>query len=271
VSFRDDIGIIALSKDSLDGLLSNLASGDGYVISRRHPIPEVIAFIKDWVGDVDKSHRIPKSEIPRYLPTPLRAIYHEFGNYPPRRGRKRMARYAFPLFSVQDYLLPLSRIRRQGDRITFLAENQGVFYCTTQVNADDPAVQVHWSGNAEYDVATGEPFDICCKRLSQFLTTFCLQEVALGSPHVCCVDGNSTEITSICVRRCKRIWINGPYIDRAYEYSYYLCDNRVIVFRWGTQFWLCANDWRYLDLIDPSLELTPISGKLPADLSAVRH
>ncbi len=233
------------------------------MILKRDPITDVVTFIKNWVGDVRKTHRIPKSQIARKIPAPLKELYHHFGNYPPRKGRKLQAKYGVPLFSTQDYLFPLSRIKTDRDRFTFLAENQGVFYCTTECDAEDPPVQVHWSGSPDYNDATGEPFDVCCKRLSQFLATFCLQEIALGSRHVCAVSGNNLDASDICVKRYKRLWMNGPYVDCQSKYSFYLCSDRLILFRWGAEFLLCANDHQYADLIAPSLKLIEITGKLP--------
>ena len=221
-----------------------------HMIAKRDPIPELISFVKSWVGDINSTHRIPKSQIPRSIPTPLREIYHQFGGYPPKKGRKPEAKYGVPLFSTQDYLIPLDRLRISNGQIAFIAENQGVFSCTTVPNETDPPVWVDWPDESVYQ--------ICELRLSKFLTTFCLQEVALSSPLLATIDTPVGNVRDALTRRPKVLW-RSKYIDDEVDYAFHICDGRLLLFQMGALLWACSTDDNYLELIKPGIAITDMS------------
>jgi hypothetical protein len=148
------------------------------MIPRDNPIPVLLEFIATWVPDLLPEHRVAASEIPGFVPAPLRAVYEFAGNWPvPNNEQSRAPSWIPGLFGPQDQLLPLDQLVVNGDRFTFIHENQGVWSCETQINEADPPV---FSDASALD-GSDEGMREVCPSLSHFMTTFCLHELLFGS------------------------------------------------------------------------------------------
>lgn len=102
------------------------------------------------------------------LPLPLKYLYSFVEKYPARNGR---------FFNTQDGLYLNPGIYQ--DRLLFIAENQGVWHCGTEIEGNDPPV---WVIENEKDAA----WQFVCNSLSRFLVTFILRESIFGSQYLYC-------------------------------------------------------------------------------------
>jgi hypothetical protein len=218
-------------------------SAHAQVIARERPIPDLLHFISTWVPDLSAKHRIPPSSIPFFVPPPLRAIYELAGNWPvPYAEQLRPPKLVPGLFGTQDCLLPVDQLVVEGNRFTFVHENQGVWSCETLINEADPPVFSDSSKIDDFDKTMRE----VCPCVSHFLTTFCLRELAFGSQNLLCVDSEPKRPDELVNCEVQPLWLDGRYAYERAKYSFFLCDRELIIMCTdsGTlgDFWIAYND-----------------------------
>ncbi len=208
------------------------------MIPRNEPIPALLKLIADWVPHLHAKHRMNATDIPPFVPPPLRAIYELAGNYPvPFNEQWRRPNWIAGLFSSQDQLLPPDQLKVDRDRFRFIHENQGVWYCDTVANESDPPV---FSDSLAYEHGDTE-FREICPTLSHFLTTFCLQEIVFGSQHLFCVDSEVESPADLIAGDLSDVWVNGIYVFGEPTHSFYLHNSKLFVMETGG-YWLATND-----------------------------
>jgi hypothetical protein len=138
-------------------------------------------------------------------------------------------------------LLPVDQLVVNGDRFTFIRENQGVWSCETLINDADPPVFSDASSPDGNDEGTRE----VCPSLSHFLTTFCLHELVFGSWNLFCVDSEPQSPTELVEGDVQPLWLNGMYAYKGATYSFYLRDRDLMIMQtgWGSpsEYWLAYN------------------------------
>jgi hypothetical protein len=97
-------------------------SANMQTIPHENPIPSLIDFIESWCGPPKPEYRIADTEIPDFVPDPLRAIYASLGNWPARK-QNPPPHPVKGLLQIQDWLYPVDRLKIQDDRFAFLIEN----------------------------------------------------------------------------------------------------------------------------------------------------
>jgi hypothetical protein len=225
------------------------------MIPRDNPIPALLEFIGAWVSDLSPRHRIDAGSVPAFVPPPLRAIYEFAGNYPlPHTKQWRRPKWAVGLFGPQDQLPPPDQLQVAGGRFRFIHENQGVWWCETLADEHDPPVFSDCLAWQHGDQGMRE----MCSRLSHFLTTFCLQELAFGARHLFCVDSEVAGPSELVRQRPSRVWVNGVYAYKEPTHSFYLCDHGLLVMRAHGDFWLAYNAERCASLISNAHDIRRI-------------
>jgi len=225
------------------------------VIPHDNPIPALLEFIGSWVPDLSSQHRMAAASIPDFIPPPLRAIYEFAGNYPiPNAEQWRRPNWIYGLFGPQDQLLPVDQLKVIDGRIRFIHENQGVWYCETLTNHEDPPVYSDSLAHGHGD----DKFREVCSLLSHFLTTFCLQEVFFGSQNLFCLDSEVAAPEDLVTENLIDIWINGVYAYNEPTHSFYLCGHGLFIMDTGGSFWLACNDDRHASLISKSVDVRRI-------------
>ena len=212
------------------------------MIPRDNPISGLLSFISSWVPDLSARHSIDGSLIPSFVPPPLRSIYELAGNYPvPYSQQWRKPRWVPGLFGTQDMLLPLDQLVLKKDRFAFIRENQSVWTCETLANEADPPV---FSDASAMDGSSGEAMREVSPSLSHFLTTFCLHELAFGSQNLYCVDTEGNRPSEFVRGEIQDLWLDGMYAYKGVTYSFFLCDNDVMIMHTpmgDDTFWLAYN------------------------------
>lgn len=215
------------------------------MITRESPVPGLLKLIAEWVPDLQPRHRVLPSDIPSFVPAPLRAIYELAGNYPvPFTEQWRRPNWMAGLFGIQDQLLPIDQLEVVGGRFRFIHENQGVWHCETLTNESDPPV---YSDSRAYEYGDNE-FREVCPTLSHFLTTYCLQELVFGSQYLLCVDSEVEAPGDLVVDSLCEVWVKGLYVYGEPTHSFYLCHGKLFVMETGS-YWLATNDESQLTLI----------------------
>ncbi len=226
-------------------------------ISNDNPIPELLEFIDAWVADLTPDHRMESSAIPDFIPTPLRLVYEFTGNYPvPNDQQWRAPNWQCGLFGPQDQLLPIDQLEQNGSRFRFIDENQGVWSCETECDADDPPV---FCDSTAYD--HGEPegtMRIVCSSLSHFLTTFCLQEVFFGTHNLFFIDSDVASPQQLVTSDVAPLWVDGRYVWAQPTHSFYTCERGILIMDIGGSFWLAYNDRRFAEFINSSNDVRRI-------------
>jgi len=206
-----------------------------------------------WVPDLRPAHGIDAALLPSFIPPPLRAIYELAGNYPVHYTEQWRRPYWTPgLFGTQDQLLPPDQLEINDGRFRFIHENQGVWWCETLIDHNDPPVYANIDDNRAHEV---------CSTLSNFLTTFCLQELVFGAKRLFAADSGLAAIGDLTLEAPKEIWDNGVYVWSGLTnltYSYYLCGGRLMVMDSGDDYWLAYNDESAASLINPTADIWPI-------------
>ncbi|HEX7379019.1 MAG TPA: hypothetical protein VF278_17995 [Pirellulales bacterium] len=128
----------------------------------------------------------------------------------------------------------------QGDRFTFIHENQGVWSCETLADVIDPPV---YSDAIAYEPGEREgTMREVCPRLSHFLVTYCLHEIVLGSRNLLCVESTVAEPASLATAKCDPIWLNGWFVFGRPTHSFYLCGDSLLIMDTGGDYWLAYNE-----------------------------
>lgn len=212
---------------------------DVSMIPSDNPIPALLEFIPLWISDLSACHRVDPSVIPSFVPKPLRAIYELTGNWPvPFAKQWRAPNWVPGLLGLQDQLLPLDQLHVEGDRFTFVHENQGVWSCETIANEEDPPV---YSDSLSFQTGTNEMQEVCSK-LSHFMTTYCLQELTFRSQFLFSVDDDVQSPADLVTAELLDFWPDGVYVYREPTHSFYICDRRLMVMNAGEGYWIAYND-----------------------------
>ena len=212
------------------------------MIPRSRPIPALLDLTAAWVPDLSPKHGIGASLIPEFVPPPLRSVYELTGNWPvPYAEQWQPPQWVPGLFGTQDHLLPLDQLVVNGNRLTFIHENQGVWSCETLVDGHDPPVFSDASGiDGDY-----EGMREVCPSLAHFLTTFCLRELAFGSRHLFCVDSEPKHPGELVKAPLTDLWIDGMYAFKGAKHSFYLCDRDLMIMDAGMgttcDYWIAYN------------------------------
>ena len=207
-----------------------------------------------WVPDLSPMHRIEASLIPRFIPPPLRSIYEIAGNWPvPFTEQWRRPNWTPGLFGTQDQLLPMDKLKANGERFTFLHENQ-VWSCETLFDKEDPPV---YSDSLAFEGGDDNMREVCSS-LSHFLTTFCLQELAFGSRNLFCIDSEIRAPEDLVTGDLESVWVKGVYVFKEPTHSFYLCDSRLIVMDTGGGYWIAYNEAASSELVNKSLKIRRI-------------
>ena len=162
------------------------------------------------------------------------------------------------LFGPQDQLLPLDQLVVNGDRFTFIHENQGVWSCETQINEADPPV---FSDASAFD-GSDEGMREVCPSLSHFLTTFCLHELVFGSKNLYCVDTEPESPGELVNGAVERLWIDGMYAYKGAKYSFFLCGGDLMIMSTGMwspgNYWIASNNDECSELLSTKHEIRRI-------------
>lgn len=198
------------------------------LIPETDPIPTLLQLIQDWKPDLSAQHRLSPSAIPEFVPPPLRSIYELAGDYPiPHARQWRRPDWVSGLFANQDRLEPPDRLELQEGRFTFIWENQGVWSCQTLGYEDDPPVFA--------DERTEGEFEEVCTSLSQFLTTFCLQELVFGAEIVLYAE-DVVDPRDLVRADLEEIWLEGKYVFPIRVQSFYRAGDVLIMWVDGMYF-----------------------------------
>jgi hypothetical protein len=195
-------------------------------------------FLTNWYSDYDDSYGVPVEEIPIYLPKALRELYAFAGRW--RDGSDGHLENSPEIFQHQDCLLSVEQLRRDGDRIIFLDENQSCWDCQVEANNDNSPVYCNqcmlWDDNAK-------GYIIINNSLYHFLKSFCLQEVVFGCKNLYAIGEEIDNIQELFDRPIEKVWVNGYYINPKEDgptHSFYCCENVLVMITHG-EYWLGYN------------------------------
>jgi hypothetical protein len=199
--------------------------------ARMDALCEFIAF---WLGERQPAYgETAESLAERSLPMPLKRLY-EFAGRWPHWDREGSSNYVVPVFSHQDNLAALDRLKYEADgKVVFLHENQDVWDCRTLANGDDPPVWCHGDHMDESENwFRGEK--LVCNSLSHFLVTFVLQELSLGARFKICDEGLSLRFTAERGSAVP-VWTGGCYVHEN-PHDYHLWGDVLVAELWGARF-----------------------------------
>jgi hypothetical protein len=91
-------------------------------------------FLINWYGRYDDSYGVPEKEIHEYLPKALKELYAFAGRW--KDSSDGHFENSPEIFQHQDCLYSVERLKREGERITFLEENQANWTCQAEVGND---------------------------------------------------------------------------------------------------------------------------------------
>lgn len=231
------------------------------MIPKENPIPSLLEFIQQWVPDLADRHRVSPTEIPSFVPPPLRAIYELAGNWPvPYQQQSQSPSWIGGLFGTQDHLLPLDQLNIEEGRFEFLVENQGVWICETNTHAEDPPV---YSNSSSLD-GNYDDISIVCDSLSHFLTTFCLHELLFGSPYLFTAESAPNKVGQLVKEALTPLWLDGQYVYPDAKYSFHLCRGEVLIMTIKSEdgsppdIWLGFRNRSSTKLLNQEIDLTQI-------------
>jgi hypothetical protein len=228
-----------------------------------NPIPALLEFVFAWVTGLSAKHRIAASQIPSFVPPPLRAIYELTGNWPiPYTGQWRPPRWVPGLFGRQDHLLPPDQLVVTGERFTFIHENQGVWSCETLTNEANPPVFSDAFTMDQRDEGMRE----ICPALAHFLTTFCFHELTFGSRYLFCPDSEPWNPSELVNGDLKPLWLDGMYAYKGLKYSFFIGDRDLMIMRTGmapNDYWIACNKEEVSKLLGTRHELRRIHSRPP--------
>ncbi|MFE4571759.1 hypothetical protein [Paenibacillus chitinolyticus] len=195
-------------------------------------------FLIDWYGKYESSYGVPVGELPAYLPKALHELYAFAGRW--KDGSDDHLENSPEIFQRQDCLYSVERVKRDGDKITFLEENQANWTCQVEAGNDNPPVycdeRLLWDDHAEGHTIVNDS-------LYHFLKSFCLQEVVFGCKYLYIVEGKLDPIQMLFDKPIEDVWLNGYYISLKEEgptHAFYRCGDVLVMERYG-DFWLGSN------------------------------
>ncbi len=195
-------------------------------------------FLIDWYGKYDSSYGVPADELPSDLPTALHELYAFAGRW--KDGTEEHLENSPEIFQQQDCLYSVERLKREGDRITFLEENQANWSCQAEAGNDNSPVYCDegmlWDDQAEGHLLVNES-------LYHFLKSFCLQEVVFGCKHLYVAEGQMDQIRMLFDKPIADVWLNGYYTGLKEEgptHAFYRWRDVLVMERYG-DLWLGSN------------------------------
>ncbi len=170
------------------------------------------------------------------IPAALRKVYAAFGD----------PSAPSCVIAGQDSLLPPTQLRRTGEFVVFLHENQGCWSGAYREEGDmDPEVYLFEYGK--------EPVKISAT-LEQFLVTFLLSESAVSAPMgVTQEDGIlPSEALKLPV---EPLWLNAKYSMPEPTHSFYWCEEgRILIMRWDGDYapwlWMGSYEDRWEEVLN---------------------
>jgi len=198
-------------------------------------LDDLKSFILDWFGKYDKTNGVPEAEIPPNLPRALRELYKFAGRW--KDGSDGHQENSPEIFQHQDCLYSIEQLIFDGDRITFLEENQGNWTCQVESRNDDSPVYCdEYLLRGDYT----EEHVIVSRSLYHFLKSFCLQEIVFGCKHLYAIDEATDNIKRLFGASIEEIWIGGHYIAGEPTHSFYRCGDALMMEYFG-DYWLGYN------------------------------
>lgn len=195
-------------------------------------------FLINWYGGYDDSYGVPEDEIPKYLPKALYELYAFAGRW--KDDSDGHSENSPEIFQHQDCLYSVEQLKKDGDRIIFLDENQSNWNCQVEIGNDNSPVYCNqcllWDDNAEGHI-------IVNNSLYHFLKSFCLQEVVLGCKNLYVIGDEINNIQVLFDKPLEKVWVNGYYINPKEDgptHTFYLCDNVLVMELYG-EYWIGHN------------------------------
>jgi uncharacterized protein (TIGR02996 family) len=191
---------VAELRNAVDG-----AWGVAIGLRRIISIEDVVYYLREFHKGWSDSPGMDPASLPADLPYGLTLVYRELGALIDIEAER-------PPLGAQDHLVAPNRLRRVGDMMEFVWENQGNWSCRFPVEAGvaDPPV---YSDAA--DILEGPPrrgFQKVCDSLNHFLATFCLREAVFSSPCLVSFRGDCPpgDVLDAVPRRA--LWVGGQYV-----------------------------------------------------------
>jgi len=199
-------------------------------------------FMIRWFGGARPEWGMDPWDVPSYVPEPLAEVYRFAGRWPSNSANDRLPDSP-AVFQNQDVLVRVADLVVTDGMVTFLEENQGVWQARVEADNDDSAV---WSNADSVWEEAPDRFERLECTLPHLLTTFCLQEITLGSARVWAVyDPQWIETLPLFIN-AEPIWLNGSYVyarsgdDDQLSHSFWL-SNEVLIMMSSGQYWLATN------------------------------
>ncbi|MFD2333544.1 hypothetical protein ACFSR7_30145 [Cohnella sp. GCM10020058] len=214
------------------------------VLKDTDQLDDLKAFLIDWYGKYDRANGVPAEEVPADLPKALRELYAFAGRW--KDGSDRHLERSPEIFQQQDCLCAAEMLRREGDRITFLEENQANWTCQVEAGNDESPVYCD-EGSLWDDDAKGHI--VVQRSLYHFLKTFCLQEIVFGCKYLYVAEGE-IELNRVGLERpVEAVWFNGHYTGLDTEgptHAFYRTGTILMMERYG-DLWLGSNSESIVD------------------------
>lgn len=217
-----------------------------YIKDDENGMENLKLFIEKWEGKALPEYGMLDEEVPRFLPKPLRDLYLFSGKWP--HPRKKDVGYSDPygdqkIFDNQDFLVEVESLEKKNGRVTFLFENQGNWTCEIEANNDNSPV---YSDAAEVWDENASGHEIVCESLSNFLITYCLQELVFGSRYVGTIE-DKLKMEQI-LKNSEPLWLEGFYVNKEPDHSFYIYNHKLLIMDYGG-LWYACNDESALALI----------------------
>ena len=200
---------------------------------------ELEKFIVFWLGPRLRKFGESEAVLDRMkLPVPLRRLYAFAGRWG-RNGRTGS------VFANQDGLKLASEVAYKDGKVVFVVENSGNWEAATSTAEDDPPVWV----NDQWIRGYGQgKWVLVSSSLSQFLATFCMQELMFGS-RLCVAEDNNL-IERWKTRRKEAIpLITGPYPYMSVDSTFRLLHGHVLVGEMDCGTWFGANHEKGMQIL----------------------
>lgn len=201
-------------------------------------LDDLKGFLIDWYGNYDSCYGVPVDELPDDLPKALRELYACAGRW--KDGSDEHLPNSPEIFQQQDCLYSVERLKKAGEMVTFLEENQANWTCQAEAGNDNSPVycdeHLLWNDDAEGYIIVNDS-------LYHFLKSFCLQEVVFGCKYLYLLEGKLDHLQLLFDQPLEAIWLNGYYVSPQEDgptHAIYRCGNMLIMERYG-DLWLGSN------------------------------
>ena len=200
-------------------------------------------FLSVYFGDRQVENQLDLDEIASWnIPQTLKDVYSFIGKYLNKDGT----------FGKQDTLIINSgKGKTYGGKIVIVGQNQGCWNCFTETEGKDPSVWTEDYGWKDDSLK----WKLVDNSLSQFLTTFCMQEAIFISKY--CYSGNFKTVIPILKLQGYEVstW-QGKYVwedyfnDREGIYYFHLIEDAILISSDG---W-CGTNYKNANRLLTSLE-----------------